>query len=53
MKVAEMVPKPREQRDSRTGEVIPPCIGRKHWWCYVRPMVLMCKHCGAVKLVDR
>lgn len=40
-------------RDNRTGEVIPACIGVKHWWYYVRPMVLKCKTCGAIKVADR
>ncbi len=59
MKISDMLGKPhdprepRQERDGRTGEIIPACIGRKHWWYYVGHNWLKCKHCGAVKLVDR
>ena len=50
MKVSEMAEKPREQRDPRTGEIIPACTGRQHWWYIVHQSGLMkCKHCNAVK----
>jgi hypothetical protein len=27
------------------GEVIPACVGRRHWWYLIRPNVYRCKHC--------
>ena len=41
-------------RDSRTGELIPHCTGRRHKWNPLRsPRLLVCELCGAVKLRDR
>lgn len=54
MKVSEAFEqKPREQRDARTGEVIKPCVGRQHWWFYRTQRLQECKHCGAIRLVQR
>lgn len=40
--------------DTRTGEVIPHCIGVRHKWNPLRhPIVLFCDLCGAKKLRDR
>ena len=48
MKVQELHDQPKVERDAN-GEVIPPCIGVKHWWYYVTPRALKCKKCGAIK----
>jgi hypothetical protein len=41
-------------RDSRTGELVPHCTGRRHQWNGLRsPRALVCDRCGAVKLRDR
>jgi hypothetical protein len=54
MKIAEAFqPKPRVDRDARTGEVIKPCVGVKHWWFYRTASVQECKHCGQFRLVQR
>lgn len=29
-----------------------PCYG-KHWWYWVRPMVLKCKRCGRIKRAEK
>lgn len=40
--------------DSRTGEMVPHCTGRRHLWNTLRsPYALVCDRCGAVRLRDR
>lgn len=41
-------------RDSRTGELVPHCTGRRHQWNPLRsPRYLICERCGEVKMRDR
>lgn len=40
--------------DSRMGELVAHCAGRRHRWNTLRsPVALVCDLCGAVKLRDR
>lgn len=40
--------------DSRTGEQIQHCTGRRHKWNALRsPHALVCDRCGEIKLRDR
>jgi hypothetical protein len=67
MKTSELFPKSQVERDreadaratapsldSRTGERVQHCIGRRHQWNPLRsPHALVCERCGAIKLRDR
>jgi hypothetical protein len=41
-----------EDYHQRQPELDPVCL-TKHWWYYVRPRVLKCKRCGALKTAER
>jgi hypothetical protein len=67
MKISEVFPKSQIERDreaeakatapsrdSRTGELIRHCTGRRHQWNPLRsPHALVCDRCGEIKLRDR
>ena len=54
MKISEAFEqKPREQRDARTGEVIPACVGRTHKWVYINAMWMKCDRVGCTAVKSR
>lgn len=68
MKIADAFTSTREQQardrlaseqaetptyDSRTGERIPHCVGRRHYWIAAGHYALKCLRCPAVKVRDR